>query len=240
MVELDLILNSLGYYIIGIVQIMIKLFIWYLIIKSIIKSSKRKANKKEFKKSIIYTYNSNSQKKEYIDIKKEQLAEFNTENLKAFKEYFYNLFIEFENAYNNLDYSVMRLLSTKQLFQNYYTGITLDLEKGNKRIIQNIQKKNVIIFEVFTSTAKQVVTAMIEIDYLNYMIDKNGKVISGNRNKSITEKFEVTFRKDFERNEIIKCTNCGATVEGNVCDFCRTKIKNVEFKLSSIKKIIDN
>lgn len=80
---------------------------------------------------------------------------------------------------------------------------------------------------------------MIEVSYLNYVIDRNGYVISGSREKTMTEKFEVTFRKDFERDDVTKCSNCGANIIGNKCDYCRTTIKNVEFKISSIKKIID-
>ena len=80
---------------------------------------------------------------------------------------------------------------------------------------------------------------MIEVSYVSYTLNKYGNIISGNRNEAITERFEVTFRKDFERKEVIKCPNCGADVVGNKCEYCRKTIKNEEFKISSIKKIID-
>ena len=47
------------------------------------------------------------------------------------------------------------------------------------------------------------------------------------------------FRKDFEREDIIKCPNCGAEIIGNKCNFCRSVVKNIEFKISSIRKIIE-
>lgn len=149
------------------------------------------------------------------------------------------MFLEFENAYNNLDYNMMKILSTKQLYQNYYTGMSLDLKVGKKKIISDIEKKKVIIFELDSTIAKQIASVMIEISYFNYTIDKNGYVISGSRNKKITEKFEVMFRKDFERKDITECPNCGAEIVGNKFNFCRSTIKNVEFKISSIKKIVD-
>ena len=147
--------------------------------------------------------------------------------------------MEFETAYNNLDLNVMKLLSTKQLFYNYQTGINLDLKAGQKRIINNIERKNVILFELDSTIAKQIATVMIEVSYINYTINKKGYVISGSRTEKVTEKFEVAFRKDFERKEITKCPNCGASLAGNKCEYCRTIVHNVDFQISSIKKIID-
>ena len=167
---------------------------------------------------------------------------FNTDNLALLKDYFYDIFLRFENAYNNLDYNEMKILSTKQLFQNYYTGITLDLKIGQKKIINNIERKRVIIYELDSTIAKQTLSAMIEISYITYTINSKGYIISGSRDNMVTERFEVTYRKDFNKNvnDIIKCPNCGATTTGNKCEFCRTIIKNDEFKISSIKKIIDD
>lgn len=121
-----------------------------LIIRAIIKTIKRSFNHNYFKNNVVL-YNNKIPKKTYVDISKKELATFNTDDLNTFKNYFYKLFIEFETAYNNLDYNTMKSLSTKQLYENYYTGITLDLEVGKKRIINNIQKKQVIIYETFSS-----------------------------------------------------------------------------------------
>ena len=32
--------------------------------------------------------------------------------------------------------------------------------------------------------------------------------------------------------------NCGAQIVGNKCEYCRTTLKDVEFKISNLKKII--
>lgn len=236
------ILVMLGY----VIEVIINIAVWVFIFKLIRNFIKRKSNHNYFKNNIVInkkietkTGNENKYQRTYNDISKSDLAKFNTDDIDLLKDYFYNMFLDFENAYNNLDYNMMKILSTKQLYQNYYTGIILDLKVGKKKIISDIEKKKVIIFELDSTIAKQIASVMIEISYLNYTIDKNGYVISGSRNQKITEKFEVMFRKDFERKEIIKCPNCGAEIIGNKCDFCRSTIKNVEFKISSIKKIID-
>lgn len=233
--------------IIVIIAVFGRIVFYLIIIKLIVNAVKRVKNHKFFKNNVVrntsinqQVENTNARKNnKYIDVSKEQLERFNTDNIDSLKDYFFDIFLKFENAYNNLDYNMMKMLSTKQMYQNYYTGISLDLKAGQKKIIDKIERKKVIIYELDSTIAKQTLSAMIEISYITYTINGNGYVISGNRDKPITERFEVTFRKDFEKNEITKCPNCGANVTGNKCDFCRTTIKNVEFKISSIKRILD-
>lgn len=212
----------------------IRYYIIILIFKTVIQTIRNAKSKKiqqYFKSSVV----SNSTM--YKDVTKNELQIFNTDDLDGLKDKFYSLFLKFENAYNNLDYSLMKTLSTNQLYQNYYTGISLDLENGKKRIIDEIEKKKVIIYSIDSTIAKQTVSAMIEISYLNYVINKDGYIVSGNRKSKITERFEVVFRKDFNREKIKNCPNCGANISGNKCEFCRTIIDNEEFKISSIKRI---
>lgn len=174
----------------------------------------------------------------YVDVSKDKLETFNTTDIDSLKDFFYDIFYKFETAYNNLDYNTMKMLSTKQLYQNYYTGISLDLKVGKKRVINDIQRVNVILYEIDSTIAKQVASYVIEVSYINYMLNHKGYVISGNKNNPVTEKFEVVFRKDFERDPILKCPNCGASITGNKCEYCRSVIKDVEFKISSIKRIV--
>ena len=84
---------------------------------------------------------------------------------------------------------------------------------------------------------KQIIQTLITISYISYTIDKNGYIISGSKDMKITENFEVTFKKEYTENNIQKCPNCGAMVSGKRCDYCRTTIKDTEFKISSIKKV---
>lgn len=229
-----------------VIEAIINIAVWVFIFKLIRNYIKRKINRNYFKNNIIVnkkietkTGKGNKYQRTYNDVSKGDLQKFNTDNIDSLKEYFYGMFLDFENAYNNLDYNMMKILSTKQLYQNYYTGISLDLKVGKKKIISDIEKNKVIIFELDSTVAKQIASLMIEISYFNYTIDKNGYVVNGSRDQKITENFEVTFRKDFERKDITKCPNCGAEIIGNKCNFCRSTIKNVEFKISSIKKIVD-
>ena len=213
-----------------------------------IRKLRQVSSKKYFKDNVVVLNNYNAKNNKfsssknngiYKDISKEKLSTFNTESLDAFKDYLYGIFYKFEQSYNNLDYSSMKLLCTKQLFQNYYTGISLDLKLGNKRIIESIERRKVILYEIDSTIAKQSASLMIEISYINYVVNQYGEIVSGYRETPIVERFEVEFRKYFDVHDVIKCKNCGAIITGNKCDYCRTIAQNEEFKISSIRKIIE-
>ena len=216
-----------------------RIWFYWQIIKLIVEAIKRVMSHKFFRNNVIRNSFDNAEKKIYEDVSAEKLQTFNTDNLDTLKDYVYDMFFKFENAYNNLDYNLMKILSTKELFENYYTGITLDLKTGHKKIIEGIEREKVIIFDLDSTPVNQSLSAMIEISYITYTINGEGYIISGNRDKKITERFEVLFRKDFDSQDITICPNCGANIVGNKCDFCHSAIKNVEFRINSIKRIID-
>ncbi len=227
---------------ISIVIFIAPFFLYIFLILALVNGVKRKRNQNYFKQNVVnYKQDNtiNNRKNIYIDVNKEKLKIFNTDDINSLKNYFYDIFYKFETAYNNLDFNTMKILSTSQLYNNYHTGISLDLKVGKKRVINNIQKVNVILYELDSTPTKQVASLMIEVSYINYTLDNKGYVISGNKEKQINEKFDITFRKDFETKPITKCPNCGANLVGNKCSYCDSIIKDVEFKISSIKRIID-
>ena len=100
------------------------IFTFYFVFLKIVNSIRKKINHNFFKNNVINNQiyqdvSFQDEKNRYADITKKELEEFNTQDLKSFKNYFYNLFIDFETAYNNLDFNMLKTLSTKQLFQNY-------------------------------------------------------------------------------------------------------------------------
>ncbi len=227
---------------ISIITFIAPIFLYYCLIMALVNGIKRKKTYNYFKQQTVVTNPQDniieSKKNIYIDVDKNKLKTFNTDDINALKDYFYDIFYKFETAYNNLDYNTMKLLTTSQLYNNYHTGITLDLKVGKKRVINDIQRINVILYELDSTPTKQVASLMIEVSYINYTLDSKGYVISGSKDKSVKEKFDVTFRKDFEKKQLTNCPNCGAHLEGSKCSYCGSVIKDVEFKISSIKRII--
>ncbi len=226
---------------VGFFQVFIYFFIFYFIIKVFTHSVRRENNHSFFKNNVVYKYDYEERKRRniYEDVGPEQLQKFNTDNLHGFKNKFYQIFEDFEYAYNDLDYDKMKRLSTPQMYNNYSTGIKLDLEVGKKKIIKDIKRNKIIVYELDSTIAKQSASVFIEISYISYTINKQGFVISGNRYQPITEKFEIIFRKDFGKEEIIKCPNCGATVTGDKCEYCRSAIPPIDWRIHNIRRILD-
>ena len=200
---------------------------------------RRNKSNKKLKQNVIK--NSNPVKETYSDISESKLEEFDITDINLLKDYIYNIFYEFETAYNNLDYNGMYNNSTQKLYNNYYTNIMLNLKFTRKKIIDQIERKKVIVYDVLSTTRKQVISSIIEIKYVCYMQDHQGKVISGSPNPT-TETFEVIFIKNHDNLNGLKCPNCGASIGVNQdkCEYCGSNvtIKNT-FKIDSIKRIIN-
>lgn len=247
MENIETMLNNIGggFIITYIISILLFIFVWITIIRIVFRIIKQTINIAFFKKSVIkntddfFKPNKEVTFKDFKDVDKDKLAIFDTDDINKLKDYFYEMFLNFENAYNTLDFNKMHDLLTNQLYQNYYTGLSLNMKYGEKKIVENFKKKNMLIYDIDSTSYKQVVCTIIEISYISYTTNKNGQIIKGSKEHPITEKFEVIFRKDFQKNPITKCPNCGATVINNICEYCRTTLKNEKFKIHSIRKIID-
>jgi hypothetical protein len=158
--------------------------------------------------------------------------------LGSFKNSLYEEFEEFEKAYNSLDFNTMKQISTAQLYENYYTGISLNIKDGKKKVIDDLKRKKVVVYSINSTSTSQTVQTLMTISYLSYTIDNDGYIVSGNKEKPVTESFEVVFRKEYTKDNFSRCPNCGATVNGKKCEYCRTTIKDTEFKIAAIKKVI--
>ena len=114
------IVESIGFFIF--VIIFLFCFFWPISLPLlIIYIVKRKKNRKQFKAMNI------SYKKEYKDIDYVKLQGFDT-NISNLKMYLYDIFLKFENAYNNLDFNTMYNLCTERMYDMYHTNITLNLK----------------------------------------------------------------------------------------------------------------
>lgn len=199
-----------------------------------------RANHNFFKNNVV-TYNSSvgiNSPRVYRDVPASKLAQFNISDINTLKDFLYGQFEKFEYAINDLDYEEMALIATKQLYHNYYTGINLDIKAGQKRIIRDITKKRVVLYNLESTINSQIASVMIEISYINYMINKAGYIMKGSKADKITERFEVVFKKEYHESGVTKCPNCGASITGHTCEYCRTQLQDEEFQISSIKRVM--
>lgn len=210
------------------------LFFWPISIPlTIIYLIKRNQNKKTFKSMIV------RDSKGYTEISPSRLEGFDITDLEKLKIYLYDIYYKFEVAYNHLDYNSMYNLCTERLYNLYHSSITLNLKFDEKKIIDQIKLEKMIVYDTYTSQNKQVVYTVIEVSNISYSIKSDGKIVSGNPTKPIKESFEVVFVKYFKEDDKYKCPNCGASVEGSICEYCKSKVDNTgDYRIDSIKKIV--
>lgn len=223
-----------------IIQMFLSFVPFFIIVVVLTTLSKRTKNTKFFKQNVIINDGQTNNKTVFSDVHKDTLNRFGIDNINDMKDYLYKMFFEFENAYNNLDLDTMKRVSYKQLYENYITGIKLDKNLGKKKVISDITPEQLLLTGLDSTNMKQVATMVITIKYLNYVVDKNGDLISGDRVSHITETFEVVYRKDLE-DKPINCPNCGGKIDADdlKCDYCDTVVSSEqEFRIYSIKKII--
>ena len=166
-----------------------------------------------------------------------KLADLNIEDLSVLEDYLYDIFLEFENALNSLDYNTMGRLTTSKLYNLYHTDITLNVKAGRKKIIKDIKRKSVLVYDAYVSDERQMIYSIIDVEFVSYTIDSNGRIISGTTSP-VRESFDIIFTKKYSSDEVIKCPNCGNSVLGSVCNYCRTNLRNKDFKMENIKKIV--
>lgn len=227
-----------------IVQAFISFIPIIMIVLVITTIAKRTNNAKFFKQNVIVSnaaVGSKAFENNYKEVSKAQLSKFGIDDINDIKNYLYEIFYNFENAYNNLDLQEMKRYSYEQLCENYITGIKLDKKLGKKKVISDITKIETLLTQLDSTKHKQMATMIITINYLNYIVDKKGDLISGDRVSHITETFEVEFRKDRDENRPLNCPNCGGKIDSDdvICDYCSSPIgSSDEFRIYSIRKII--
>lgn len=203
--------------------ISLPLLIYYII--------KKKNNRNYFKDNVVTT------KKDYTDIDPRDLVGFDITDVSKLKVYLFDIFDRFERAYNSLDYNTLYNLSTSELYNKYHTNLVVNTKLDEKRIIEKIELKRMIIFSASSDEKQQCVITLIEMSYIDYTQNSKGRILRGQPNKKITEKFEVEFVKSLNGTDSYRCPNCGANTSGTKCDYCKSTI-DCDFKINSIKKII--
>ncbi len=216
-----------------IIFILISILTFAIIISVIVRAAKRNRVNNYFQQNVTY------EKKDYTDVPKKVLSQFGIDEIEDLKKHLYKIFVDFEKAYNSLDYSKLKDLATEDVFNNYHTRMVLESESGKKRIIDGITRRNMIVYDIIAHKYVLEVKTIIEIDYMDYTLDSEGKLIKGDNTKKLTEKFEVIFKKQNYKKTFTNCPNCGAPLEGNTkCKYCNTALRDVTFLIASLKKVI--
>ena len=67
----------------------------------------------------------------------------------------------------------------------------------------------------------------LRVKMLDYVVDKNKKVVRGSNKRKIDIEYAITYVRNLDKQNDITCPNCGAKIQNvinNECEYCKTLI----------------
>lgn len=186
--------------------------------------------------------NSNSNQSSNIPPKLSQkdidkyLPDFNTEK---FNITVFNIYKDIQEAWMNFDLDTIRDLVSDEIYNMYSMQLSTLQVKGQKNIMENINYITNYISNITVENGLTTINTVLKVTCNDYVIDNNNKVVRGNKYRTLTYTYMLTFTKYTNSKNITTCPNCGAKIDINAsgkCEYCNTTIINEEEKWIMTKK----
>ena len=154
----------------------------------------------------------------------------------------YSIFIEVQNAWSNFDYETLRKYLSDELFNTYKSQLRVLNAKKQKNLMHNFVKYNIDITKIDNIDNKTTLTVELIVQFYDYVVDNKDNVVRGNRNRKLTNHYELTFIcSKAKKNKSNKCPNCGAPISNkssNLCPYCKSTIVSEHYDWILSKKEI--
>ena len=155
-----------------------------------------------------------------------------------FLELAYQIFLDVQKAWMNMDYEALQRLLSDELFNTYKAQLkALELKKQRNEM-SNFELIDHKITGFEESENNYTIKTGIIVKFYDYVVDENNKVIRGSNKKRILISYELTFvgSKDEKPN---KCPNCGTPLNNEAstqCPNCKSTIVNEHHDFVLTKK----
>lgn len=160
-----------------------------------------------------------------------------------FKTYADNVFIQLHLALVTKELEDIKHFVSDEVYNIYTQKLN---ELNSKHLIQMYDEINVAqtdILEYKVTTTDMIIKVCIVSRYLDYIMDKNGNYVSGDKNVRSERANYLTFTKKInhlETGSVRKCPGCGASIDVNAsgkCAYCGTiyNLKDKDWFLTSIE-----
>lgn len=159
-----------------------------------------------------------------------------------------NMYIRLQEAWANGDLSPVEPLLTAPYYAQMASQLKREFtDKGITSHLEHMSVLEVNLLGCIPSADGQTPDRLyvsLRTRFVNYLTDKDGKVIRGSRKDEIYMHYEWTLERSEQINakRSINCPNCGAAVDANrfaKCPYCGSVIENsgYDWVISSIKGI---
>ena len=126
----------------------------------------------------------------------------------------------------NIDYNKLQQLLTNELYNTYKSQLKSLEIKHQKNIMDSFELVENRIVSYDYKNNELTLKTYLKVKFYDYVVDKNNKVLRGNKNRRIVMTYNLTFIKSLGKVEDT-CPNCGASLEGNAtnnCPYCKSII----------------
>jgi DNA-directed RNA polymerase subunit RPC12/RpoP len=169
-----------------------------------------------------------NEKLKFNDISTEKLKEYEIENKEELKKELFNKYIDIQEAWMNFDYDKLITLLSDSLFNMYKEQLEALKLKNKKNIMNDFEYIDSKIIDVTQENGILSLKLYLNVKMYDYIVNKNNKVIRGNKNKKVNVHYEIVFEKSINES-VNKCPNCGSEIinnESNMCHYCNNAIIN--------------
>jgi len=177
-----------------------------------------------------------------LNNKKEQFAQragLNWESWsKTFKQQVISsYFFEIYRAWSQNDLGKVRNLLTDRTHENFSFWLDAYEKNGMRNRLENVQISDIRIAKIELDKFYDSITVRIFASALDYVTDKNGKVIGGSskRARKFSEYWTLIRRSGVKTDSFdhTKCPSCGAPADNigqaGICEYCNSKISTGDF-----------
>ncbi len=159
-----------------------------------------------------------------------------------------NMYIRLQEAWAKGDLSPVEPLLTAPYYAQMASQLKREFtDKGITSHLEHIAVLEVNLLGCIPATDDQkpdFLYVSLRTRFVNYLTDRNGKVVRGSRKDEIYMHYEWTLERSeqIHAKRTINCPNCGAAVDANrfaKCPYCDSVIENsgYDWVISSIKGI---
>ncbi len=142
----------------------------------------------------------------------------------------FNDFVEVQNAWMNIDYDALQKKLTDELFNQYQMQLQPLEMKGQKNIMDDFNYIDSMVTDVNNENDQITVTLELLTSFHDYLVDKDGNVIRGNKFRMNTMHYEMKFVCNLTKQDNSFCPNCGGKLENTssqYCPYCGSLIASV-------------
>ena len=148
-------------------------------------------------------------------------------DIERFKQEVFENYKNIQIAWMNRDVEPVRNLLSDQIFSMYRTQLATLTAKNQKNMMEDITYVRCDITRVVKTAKKIEIEVLLQVTCRDYIVDKDNKVVRGNKHLINDYIYKLVFVKSLKESELKICPNCGAKLENATsdrCEHCNTVI----------------